>query len=73
MTLTRRQNYYDRLVALGLPEVIAASMAAQSTNCIVRGGALGVVYGFHSWEETIEGPEFWLLFANSYEIQTLQP
>lgn len=60
MTLTRRQNYYERLVAFGMPELIAASMAAQSPNCIMYGELKDLIYGFCAWEETIEGADFWL-------------
>lgn len=62
MTLIRRQNYYDRLVAYGMPEVIAATMAAQSPNCIMYGELKDLIYGFCAWEETIEGVDFWLSF-----------
>ena len=73
MNLTQRQNYYESLVAFGMPEIIAASMAAQCTNCIVFGELHDLIYGFADWTKTKEGAEFWLwlYFDLDNEVQTL--
>jgi hypothetical protein len=62
-----RQEYYEHLCELGLPELISASMAAQS----VRGArdrksssAKYAVYCFQSWNQTLEGQDFWSEFVD---------
>ena len=62
-----RQEYYEHLCELGLPELISASMAAQS----VRGArdrksvsAKYAVYCFQTWTKTWEGQEFWSEFVD---------
>lgn len=62
-----RQKYYERLCAMGMPEVVSASMAEQSKHPKIRKGAtlLTLVYGFAIWDDTKEGFNFWVAFKNS--------
>jgi hypothetical protein len=62
-----RQEYYEYLCELGLPELISASMAAQS----VRGARdmksktmKHAIYCFKTWTETWEGYDFWREFVS---------
>ena len=57
-----RQEYYEHLLRIGFPELLAATMANQSdyigrTN--VTKNFKSEVYSFTRWSETIEGTEFW--------------
>jgi hypothetical protein len=58
-----KQEYYDHLCDIGLPSLIAASMADQSSQG-ARDGATNLmseeVYAFCSWVSTREGFDFWL-------------
>ena len=58
-----RQEYYEHLCEIGLPDLIAASMADQS-HVGARNGATRLmdeeVYAFASWSRTREGIDFWL-------------
>ena len=57
-----RQEYYEHLCNIGLPDVIAASMAKQSSYAAMKGATdsmISEVYAFTSWNQTIEGLDFW--------------
>lgn len=62
MTNKQRQAHYDYCVALGMPEVLAACIAAQidfqwhrkPTDTLAD-----LVYCFETWEKTVEGFDFW--------------
>ena len=57
-----RQDYYEHLVNIGLPDLIAASMAAQTDNDLTKDfedNMVTEVFSFALWAETIEGVEFW--------------
>lgn len=63
-----RQTYYENLKAMGFPDLVAASIAAQSNNpktYAERRSMESVVYSFREWEETKEGFDFWVWFKNS--------
>lgn len=57
-----RQEFYEHLCSIGLPELIAASMASQasvgSKNMKFESQRMAI-YGFAFWDKTIEGQEFW--------------
>lgn len=57
----KRQWYYEDLCAMGMPEVLAASMAEQAHNDIMPAGdsLRDEVYAFSAWVNTKEGLEFW--------------
>lgn len=69
MTLQDRQDYYDRLVAKGMPEVLAACMAAQVEDYGLSAKMLAennlsireALCRFAIWQSTKEGHEFWSL------------
>lgn len=70
MKYMTRQKYYEHLCKIGIPDLIAASMAAQSTD----GGRTDVtahirseIYAFALWAKTIEGSEFWNLFIDEWK------
>ena len=57
-----RQEYYKHLCNIGLPDVIAASMALQSSYAARQGvtdSMMSEVYAFTAWHETTEGFDFW--------------
>lgn len=63
-----RQTYYENLKFMGFPDLIAASIAAQAVEPKVSSKKYDMestVYGFKVWEETKEGPDFWIWFKNS--------
>jgi hypothetical protein len=63
-----RQTYYENLKAMGFPDLIAASIAAQAKNPKTypdMRSMESVVYSFCYWDSTKEGHEFWFLFKNS--------
>jgi hypothetical protein len=53
---------------MGFPDLIAASIAAQSKNpktYLQRRSMESVVYSFREWTDTKEGADFWICFKNS--------
>lgn len=62
----KRQKYYERLCAMGMPEVISASMAQQSKHLKIWKGAnlMSLVYSFEAWQDTKEGFDFWSDFVD---------
>jgi hypothetical protein len=62
-----RQTHYEKLKAMGFPDLIAASIAAQSKNpktYLQRRSMESVVYSFREWTDTKEGADFWICFKN---------
>lgn len=62
----KRQTYYEELCAMGIPDVIAASMAEQAHKDIMPAGdnMLDEIYAFCKWFDTKEGHEFWSCVAS---------
>lgn len=63
-----KQTYYENLKLMGFPDLIAASIAAQTTNPKTypeRRSMESVVYCFEEWAKTKEGFDFWVSFKNS--------
>jgi hypothetical protein len=63
-----RQTYYENLKAMGFPDLIAASIAAQAKNPKTYPDMRfmeSVVYSFCEWTDTKEGDDFWIWFKNS--------
>jgi hypothetical protein len=57
-----RNNYYNHLCKIGLPDVIAASMAIQADPwgmSINSKSKMEHVYAFQEWDKTNEGFDFW--------------
>ena len=62
-----RQEYYEHLCNIGLPELISASMAAQSVRgarCRKDTNPKYAVYCFETWANTWEGDDFWSEFVD---------
>ncbi|MEN9670981.1 MAG: hypothetical protein RL018_1258 [Pseudomonadota bacterium] len=67
MKYMTRQEYYEHLCKIGMPDLIAASMAAQSTDAArtnVTKHIRSEIFAFGLWAKTIEGSEFWNLFID---------
>ena len=72
MTNEQRQAHYDYCVALGMPEVLAATIAAQidfewhrkPTDTLAT-----LVYGFKYWGDTVEGWDFWDCLSDCEECE----
>jgi hypothetical protein len=65
-----RQKYYEHLCKIGIPDLVAASMAAQSSDgarCNVTSHIRSEIYAFSLWTNTIEGSEFWNLFIDEWK------
>lgn len=57
-----RQEYYEHLRMIGLPDLLAASMADQSdahARATAGNSMSGEIYGFELWDVTREGFDFW--------------
>jgi len=59
MNIEQRQKYYEHLCGQGFPEIIAASMAAQTDDLYSSDHKQLQVAIFAYWNETTEGSEFW--------------
>lgn len=67
MKYMTKQEYYEHLCRIGLPNLIAASMAGQSdrlARTTATDSMRGEVYGFGSWKLTREGFDFWSDFVD---------
>lgn len=57
-----KQEYYEHLCVIGLPDLLAASMADQSDfhARVTAGNSMsGEIYSFELWGNTREGFDFW--------------
>jgi len=62
MKIEQRQKYYEHLCELGMPEIIAASMAAQADHlgmAVNSQSKRESLCTFQEWEKTNEGFNFW--------------
>ena len=71
LPLSIQQENYEIAVAAGIPEIVAASIAAQSNlnfSNLERKSALHLIVSFGWWDKTAEGGEFWnMLEESTYE------
>jgi hypothetical protein len=57
-----RNDYYNHMCKIGLPDVIAASMAIQANPwgmAINSKSKMENLYAFQEWDKTDEGFDFW--------------
>ena len=57
-----KQEYYEHLCQIGIPDLLAATMANQSCQQIRNSATESIkaeVYAFSYWQNTIEGSDFW--------------
>jgi len=67
MSNKTRQRYYEDLCLIGMPDVIAASMAFQthSNNSVAGNNLEDELWAFCNWSTTKEGHDFWSAIVES--------